>query len=526
MIKRWLFILVICVTSQQLIAQSSMLLSDGVSDYIRRSELIGTVNSTHSLMLNSFSSNLEALDTLFSKKPRIWKKNKFSFRILPFSQTSQYNSKVAYGRNDGAMIPAAGYQGNFSGGFKATYGNLSIQLKPEWIVAENQPFEIFSTEQYPNYWEVYYRMVLNKIDNPESFGNGAYRKLVMGQSNIQYAFNQFSVGISTENLWWGPGRFNAIIMSNNAEGFVHATIHTTKPIETAWGNFEGQIISGQLQNSTILPPDRYRYNSDGLPLYKPKPNNSRYLHGMMASFQPKFSNGLFVGFTLVNYGYHTSANETMGSLFARYVMPKDHAEVYIEYGRNDKMPTLINVVADNNYPRAFVAGIRKLVPLNNRQKNAFIDINVEFAQLQLPNSKQTVDPNSNSWYTSSSVPQGYTNNGQIMGAGIGPGSNTETIAISYVKGFSKVGIELERYLHNNDFYYNAYSITNDPTRHWVDLSTSLVGSYHYKHFMLNGKVAMMRSLNYEWFILETLGYFKNGYDLINIHANLSLSYQF
>ena len=113
-----------------------------------------------------------------------------------------------------------------------------------------------------------------------------------------------------------------------------------------------------------------------------------------------------------------------------------------------------------------------------------------------------------------------------MGAGIGPGSNTETIAISYVKGFSKVGIELERYLHNNDFYYNAYSITNDPTRHWVDLSTSLVGSYHYKHFMLNGKVAMMRSLNYEWFILETLGYFKNGYDLINIHANLSLSYQF
>ncbi len=502
-----------------------MLLSDGVSDFIRRSELIGTVNTTHSLMLNSYRANQEALDTLLINNPKIWKKNNFSFRVLPFSQTSQYNSKVAYGRNDGAMIASAGFQGSISGGFKVRYGHLSIQLKPEFVVAENKPFETFSTEQYPNYWEVYYK-ILNKIDNPERFGNVTYQKLVMGQSNIQYAFNTFSVGISTENLWWGPGRFNALIMSNNAEGFVHTTIHTTKPIETAWGNFEGQLISGKLQNSTILPPDRFRYNSDGLLLYKPKPNSNRYLHGMMASFQPKFSNGLFVGFTLVNYGYNASANETMGSLFARYVMPKDHAEVYIEYGRNDKMPTPINIAVDNNYPRAFVAGLRKLVPLNNRKKNAFIDIAAEFTQLQLPNSKQTIDPNSNSWYTSSLVPQGYTNNGQIMGSGIGPGSNTETIAISYIKGFSKVGVEFERYLHNNDFYYNAYSNTNDFTRHWVDLSTTFVGSYHYKHFMLNGKISMIRSLNYEWFILESLGYFKNGYDLLNFHANISFSYQF
>ena len=157
---------------------------------------------------------------------------------------------------------------------------------------------------------------------------------------------------------------------------------------------------------------------------------------------------------------------------------------------------------------------------------SFIELAAEFTQLQLPTSKLTLDSNANSWYTSAAVPQGYTNNGKIMGAGIGPGSNSETIAISYLNGFNKIGIEFERYLHNNDYYYNAFAAVNDFTRHWVDVSTSVVGSYRHHHFVFSGKLGLIRSINYEWNVLEGLGYFKNGYDLLNMHANIAIAYHF
>ena len=520
--KCWILLLLICFFNLSLKAQSSSLLSDGIADYIRRSQLTGKLETDRSLAVNSFSSNLEAVDTLFrNSTSTILKKS--NIRLLPISETTQYNSKTGYGRNNGAMIPSAGFQGAISAGFTATIGNFSIQLKPEWLMAQNNAYETFSTAQYAYYWNIYYKW-LNKIDNPESFGTEAYNKILLGQSHVEYNFKKVAVGFSNENLWWGPGRYNALIMSNNAEGFLHATIHTTSPITSNWGSIEGQLISGKLQNSNILPPDHYRYDNGQL-LYKPKPLESRYLHGIIASFQPKIAKGLFLGFSLVNYGYNASNNETMGSMFARYVMPKDHAEIYIEYGRNDKMPTPMNLAVENGYPRAFVAGLRKLIPLHSKRES-FIELAAEFTQLQLPTSRLTLDSNANSWYTSSSVQHGYTNNGKIIGAGIGPGSNSETIAISYLKGFNKIGVEFERYVHNNDFYYNAYSYVKDFTRHWVDVSTCFVGSYRYKHLVLNGKLGFIRSINYEWNTLEGLGYFTNGYDLFNVHANIALSYHF
>jgi len=60
-------------------------------------------------------------------------------------------------------------------------------------------------------------------------------------------------------------------------------------------------------------------------------------------------------------------------------------------------------------------------------------------------------PKYNSWYTSSIIRQGYTNQGQLLGASIGPGSNSQTINFSWNKGFNMIGIYFERITNNNDF---------------------------------------------------------------------------
>jgi hypothetical protein len=77
-------------------------------------------------------------------------------------------------------------------------------------------------------------------------------------------------------------------MSNNASGFKHLTLNTTRPIKTYIGDFEGQIIAGRLEKSGYDAPP-------GLTL-RDKPTDWRYLNGIVVSYQPKWVPGLFLGF--------------------------------------------------------------------------------------------------------------------------------------------------------------------------------------------------------------------------------------
>lgn len=524
-------------------AQSTSFLADGTDDFIRRSQLLGNLSIQSSLTNRSFISNYQMIDSLlpWEKISVIKTKSSVNIQYLPLTLTGQFNSHHAYGWNDAGMIPARGLQTLVSGGIYASVGHFSIQIKPEMVYAGNPDFETFPHEHFDIFWERYYQW-LNKSDIPEKFGDEFYKKFYHGQSSIRFNTGAVSLGISTENLWWGPGTRNALVMSNNAPGFLHATFNSTKPIQTKIGSFEGQIIAGKLTSSGILPPNRNRYGTNNQLLYIPKNEESRYIAGMVVSWQPKWVKGLFIGFTKASYLYEsnissiadilplegiiqskTEANDqkaSLGSLFVRYVMPEEKAELYLELGRNDKSPSLINLANDYGYPRAYVAGFNKLF---STRSNNYIQFSSEFTQMQLPTAE--LIQTASSWYTHPYVRQGYTNEGQVLGAGIGPGSNSQMIDISWVKGFSKVGLLFERIARNSDFYYNAFVVTNDATRHWIDLSTTFHVDWKFTKFLLSSRMALIRSLNYQWYIFPDLGYYKNGYDVLNFQMNFSLSYR-
>ena len=52
---------------------------------------------------------------------------------------------------------------------------------------------------------------------PERFGNTNHNKINFGQSSIRLNWKSLSLGVSNENLWWGPSFRNSIMMSNHAE---------------------------------------------------------------------------------------------------------------------------------------------------------------------------------------------------------------------------------------------------------------------------------------------------------------------
>ncbi|MBN2615546.1 MAG: hypothetical protein JXR71_07600 [Bacteroidales bacterium] len=535
-----------------------------LQDVYRRNQLLGKINNEVSftvLPLFPFQvtdkskvfdpdSTMSGSSLISMKSRFVFAKKKGKIELLPIIWKQQTNTKFPYGLNDGAMIPARGYQTLFSAGFYAQYGPLSIQLWPEVVYAQNSPYAGFPENYSDEIWAQYYWR-LNEIDLPERFGNGPYSKITWGQSSIRFTFGPVSFGLSNENLWWGPGIRNTLVMTNNAAGFKHLTLNSVRPVNTVIGSFEWQLIAGRLEPSGYLPAGSDR-TFNGRQLYNPKPDEWRFLSGVILTYHPKWVPGLFLGATRTMQQYHTTVGRNLidyfpvftpyglrkaggdgalaqkrsqlYSFFMRWLWEKGHGEVYFEYGRNDYYWDKRDLQVEPAYSGAFVVGFRKLVPLKNR-KDQYLQIMSEFTQLAFnPTTINRNGNNATSWYTSGVVRAGYTHEGQIIGSGIGPGSNMQTLEVDWVKSLKMIGLRFERLVHNNDFFL---LYIKDIRRNWVDVSATLIGQWPYKNLLFSGRIQYVRSMNYEWqFTPPSSGYWGPGLDVTNLHLRLGVVYRF
>ena len=227
-------------------AQSLPVGSPILEDYLRRQQLLGNLDSTISFTARPlYPANLEkpvsknVSSFSIGRRPNIStlaNQHIITLSLLPITWQQQYNTHHPYSLNDGEMIPARGYQTLVSAGVFIKAGPLTLQLKPEFVFAENKYFDGFGCGigVKDQVWIDYYKF-LNTIDLPERFGDKAYSRLSWGQSSLRFNFGAFSTGISNENLWWGPGMRNSLLMSNTSGGFMHLTFNTTRPIRTKIG---------------------------------------------------------------------------------------------------------------------------------------------------------------------------------------------------------------------------------------------------------------------------------------------------
>lgn len=551
-------IILLCFLSLNLIGQTVIVGDQFSEDFIRRMQVIGKVKPSSSLMIrpNHFLDSIvfedsiikNDFDVLYNWRTNTTKKvffnNKISFGLLPISVIQQYNTKNPYGWNDGAMIPARGYQTLVSPGFFARAGIFSIQFKPEIIWAQNKSFEMFPSTHLDNVWANYYYF-LNRIDNPEKFGSNSYSRVLTGQSSIRLNFKSVSIGFSTENLWWGPGKRNSLLMSNNAPGFKHLTLNTTRPIKSRIGNFEFQIIAGKLSSSGILPPEINRqYN--GQALYTAKPDDWRYINAAVLTWQPRWIKGLFLGISRAYYLYRNDMGKSfvdyipvVGSIFKsnaigedikkrdqlaafffRWVLPNDKAEFYFEYGRNDFSLNLRDILMSPEHSQAYILGFKKLVELADK---SYLQFATEFTHTAMPYSINLREQEG--WYRHYQVRDGYTNNGQVIGAGIGPGSNSQMISLNYYKGLSGLGIRFERLVHDNDFFYQTFIDSRNARKFWTDYETNITGNIKYKNLILQGDISLIKSFNYQWGNLQNnvIDNF-NEFNRINFQFKLAVKY--
>ena len=537
-----------------------------LTDYLRTSQLLGNFKSDISFTLkplhigkNGIEIDKEIFDTeKYAPTVLSFLKGNGKIKILPIDYNIEYSSHHPYNRNNGSMIPNRGYQHILSAGVFAEIGPLSIQLKPEHLFAENLNYDGFSLNHYDATWAKRY-LTWNKIDIPERFGEKRHNKTLIGQSSIRLNFKGLSIGLSNENIWWGPSIRNSIMMSNHARGFKHITFNTTKPLKTKIGNFEWQVISGRLESSGYLPAGSDMQHA-GTNIYVPKinqlseTNDWRYLQGYTITYSPKWVPGLSLGFirwvqmyaALVEgkyswmkgsptwfpafqnllrkndkyENYETQTNQAAG-VFLRWLWKDSKAEIYVDYNHNDSKQNIRDLLLDSDHSRAVTVGLQKVFEIST---DNFL-FSWEWTQMEQTASRLL--RNAGSWYEHGWTYDGYTNEGEVLGAGIGPGSNSHYFALNRIRDKEKLGLALEIIDQDNDFYHEAFNSANDPRRYWKDFNLHLNFSKKYKNLWLSSNLMYSRSLNYQWDLDDTATpYYHPGNDVNNFHMTLKLAYLF
>jgi hypothetical protein len=530
-------------------AQETAFGNQTLDEFLRRKSLIKLDFKKTGLMLRSISGSSEAL---FYKSDSLFRKKKLcDYAFLPIYFNTRLDGKRPYVGGEYGVIPARGAQLFLSTGFQARFSILHIQLQPELVTAQNLAFsgfpDTFSSGTIGSrflYWNI--------GDSPERFGNATYSKAFWGQSSISIRAGAFELEAGTKNIWWGPGQWNSLIFSNNAPGFPHISLNTSKPAKTFLGSFEGQVLIGRLESSGQAPTQIDELNSS---YFSTLNSDWRYLNALMLSYTPMWIPSLTVGYTRTYQYYNeTRPDDLKGwlpilepmakeklfsngntveydergqsqqiSIFGRYKMSKAKAEVYFQFGRRDHALNWREFILNPEHARAYQVGFVKLADLPITSKLLQIRGEITNQQESINRYLRYGFFGGLTWHTHGQV-RGFSNYGQPMGVGIGTGSNVQTLEVSLVEDWNKWGILFERLENNQDFYYNSFGQQRE-RKPWIDWSTAFLWNTSYKDLFISARLQVTYARNYQWGLSETsTPEFPISQNLFSMHSQVNLIY--
>lgn len=448
--------------------------------------------------------------------------------LLPVTLRLAHNSARPWGWNDGALWQGRGATVAASAGVKARWRWLSAALAPIAMRAANGAFALSPLAVDSGLSEYSYRSRLGRstLDMPQRFGDGAFETFDLGQSFVRADVGPVAFGLSNENLRWGPARRNAIIMSDNAPGFGHAFLGTSRPANVRIGTLEARWHWGRLRESAY-------FDSTAT-------NDSRYTTGLTMSFRPRGAPNLELGatrtFTLAwrdggpdldemllvfiplqkvklatpDNPEGNDATDQMASLFFRWAFPASGFELYGEWARGDHSWDLRDLLTQPEHASAFMLGFQKAIdPTPARTWRVAAEMTV----LGTPRSG-LVRPPASAFYQHHIIRQGWTQRGQVLGAGIGPGSTQNSVSLDRFAPWGKVGATILRTVYDNNRFYSVPYQWNTQEAEPALMLDALVFRGRWD---LGASLTGAKLLNKHYVRLN---------DEMNVNANLTVRYHF
>jgi hypothetical protein len=471
-----------------------------IDEQIRNLQLLNKIPSDQSLTIRPYYTDtkfnyakiLSLIDSNIQYNGILYQSRGNSITLLPINFSQKLNTDHPYGWNDGAMSYSKGYQMQVGAGIFASFGNLKIQLRPEFVKTASGKYE---TNQS-------WGLVTNGLS-----------KILPGQSSVRYDLGKVSLSASTQNLWWGPGIINSMLMSNNAPGFFHYSFATNRPLKTFLGNFQFQIISATLKQDSSQGFEHRNLKKLNLQ------NRDRAYNALSFTFQPVIMKNITFGLTrafqnlaenniagfvpkylpVLGSFFGSAYNDTINrdqilSFNTRWVFPKNHAEVYFEFGYNDAKDNFRDLMLDMSHSSGYIFGFKKLSYLN---KMDYLDFGAEV--IRMAQTPSYLMRNAGNFYEHGRIREGYTHNNQILGAGSGFGNNMQTVNLSYNRGWNKYGLIFNHIVQNpTQIVTGSIENLGLRTTKWEDFSYGIQSRYRYRNILFSANLEYVNSKNYLW----------------------------
>jgi hypothetical protein len=434
---------------------SLVLVTSESIDRLRSAQLLNGVAPGQSLLLRSASS---LTPSLADSTP--------GWRVAPIAPQflAVINSALPFSQNYGSLWAGKGLSTRTLVGLKLESSRFRLILAPEIILSANSDWILrhdFFVEPLPpdrSPFDFPFYAGAFTIDQPMRFGDKGIRRIDLGQTTLMWLPGRFAFGFSNENEWWGPGIRNAIVLSNNAPGFPHLFLRTARPIETRFGGLELRWLVGGLTESAYFDTVTT--------------NNTRSLASIAGALRTRWDPNLSFGFARSVYATATGwgqvpwrwfdvfaqtrrtestsvQKDQLFSLFSRWVFPSNGVEVYGEWGRLELQPVLRDFLIAPNHTQGYTLGLQWR---GASRRDGSFRLQGEITQLE--QSATFRDRPGPSWYTSTRVIQGYTNRGEMLGASIGPGAQSQFLAGDYLKSNWRLGAFAGRIRWNEDVHSN------------------------------------------------------------------------
>ncbi|TVR18843.1 MAG: hypothetical protein EA391_01650 [Balneolaceae bacterium] len=468
----------------------------------------------HSFFGDQQSENIDAAVVLYS--PKVFR---------------SHNTELPMGNNDGALWQGRGLNYQFSAGFGAIYGPLTIVFRPSLVMSENREFELSPRPQLRGL--SIYAMPLTNSDIPQRFGEDSINRFDLGDSFVELEYKGFAAGFSNQRIWTGPAVYNPLIFSYNAPGFLHTYLGTQSPFEFRYGQLETKWFWGGLRESDYFDED--------------PTNDLRFVTGLIFAYSPSVIPGLHIGFNRTAFAYYPEggpglsnilmalrmsqpdsidnteeAFHSMMSFFGRWVFPDIGFEFYAEWGRNDNRRRVRDFIAEPELNRGYVLGFIKNFDLTTSRK---LQLLTEITNVE--NSSVTSQQRKfNTWYEHNVIRQGFTNRGQVLGANIGPGSSTQIMRLSYYEKRGMLGVSAQRVAMQNDRFHRfreTYRNLDPWPQYWFMIDRHMIQMNYGFHALAFLPYGFELQLDYHIAKFDNIDNFWQR-DLINNHFMLTMRY--
>lgn len=461
-------------------------------------------------LLRSTSSLADPLGN-FSYKPR--------FSLIPPEIRFVYNTSLPFSQNEGALWAGRGNNLRVLAGLRIEAGPLRIIAAPELVNSANDYWQLRDTARFyapplpedrlgGGFVFPWYRPP-HSIDQPLRMGDKSIQHVLAGQSSALFHVGPVAFGAATENEWWGPGVKNAIVLSNNAGGFPHLVVRTSSPVATRFGTFDARLLVGGISESGFFDTT--------------STNNLRAISLAGLSYRPRSMDHLTLGFARAVYGTvdewgtipgrilrsfsnpgrpnnralsdsldYPGGEDQVYSLFGRWSAPADGFEAYVELARTELPSGFRDLLVAPNHTQGYTLGFqwRKPVPWTS---GAF---RFQGEGTNIEQSATFRDRPVGSYYTSRKVIQGYTHNGKVIGASIGPGASSQWLALDYTTPSWYIGPFAGRIRWNEDMHsVYAWPVYLGYCSHDVTIYTGARGAYRSRWLTATAEFTMGNRLN-------------------------------